>query len=214
MLRPARVTGPHPVGVKMPGCPARAATLGSERGVMRLILPAAWPRRCRFPVERSVSAATPAKDEGPRARPWLRPDACFPMLAPLRGRGSGAMTARRATALRRGSRVARNAAFGPERSVSGPNLRESPGTRGDGRRRSARPVAVSPCKPQGFAARDRSPHTREVAGSNPAAPIVPFQSTPGFFGAVEAPLGSVGVPFLAAGAGSPAPAPSQVPPLP
>ena len=44
------------------------------------------------------------------------------------------------------------------------------------KRRSGRPVAVSPCKLTGFAGGGRSPHTREVAGSNPAAPIDPARS--------------------------------------
>jgi hypothetical protein len=61
--------------------------------------------------------------------------------------------------------------FGRERPASGPNPRESPGTRGD-RKAKVRPSCGRfPCKPSRFAARGRSPHTREVAGSNPAAPI-------------------------------------------
>jgi hypothetical protein len=40
-------------------------------------------------------------------------------------------------------------------------------------------MAVSPSKPQGFAAGSRSPHTREVAGSNPAAPMAGARSGTG-----------------------------------
>jgi hypothetical protein len=80
-------------------------------------------------------------------------------------------TARRATALRRWfTGRPERCLVGPERSFSGPNPRESPGTRMTGRRRSGRPVAVFSCKPSGCAARGGPPHTREVAGSNPAAP--------------------------------------------
>jgi hypothetical protein len=71
-----------------------------------------------------------------------------------------------------GSQVARKAAFyGPESQ----SLAQVPGNPLElvvtGRRRSGRPAVFFPCNPQRFAARGRSPHTREVAGSNPAAPI-------------------------------------------
>jgi hypothetical protein len=108
---------------------------------------------------------------GPTAMVAEHATAPFAMLATLRGRGSRAMTARRATALRRWfmGRVERRLLGQRGRSLARipRNPLELVVT---GRRRSGRPMAVSPSKPQGFAAGSRSPHTREVAGSNPAAP--------------------------------------------
>ena len=78
-----------------------------------------------------------------------------------------------------GSRVARHAAFWAREAASGPNPRNPLELVVTGRRRSGRPMAVSRCKASGFAARGRSPHTREVAGSNPAAPIGEDPATAG-----------------------------------
>jgi hypothetical protein len=117
------------------------------------------------------AAAFAWSEKRPASLTTTRSECRFPMLATLRGRGSRAMTARRATALRRWSmgRVERRLLGQRGRSLAQipRNPLELVVT---GRRRSGRPVAVSPCTLAGFAARGGSPHTREVAGSNPAAP--------------------------------------------
>jgi hypothetical protein len=104
------------------------------------------------------------------------------MVATLCGRVSGVKTARRATALRRWFTGR------PERCLLGQrgrSLAQIPGNPLElvvtGRRRSGRPVAVFPCKTPRFASRGRSPHTREVAGSNPAAPTRQVPANRTFF---------------------------------
>ena len=105
-----------------------------------------------------------------RTRRWtLAVELVGPMLAVLGARGSGGDD-RTVSGLLYG-RWLRGCPecrlFGPEGSISGPYPSES-GTRGDPK---SKVELSSFCKLTGVAARGRSPHTRGVAGSNPATPI-------------------------------------------
>jgi hypothetical protein len=124
--------------------------------------PSGRSSRCCVTSSRSTLSSPRSTQSSTRSR----------ALSPGRIRCAGSV------ALRRGSRRARRAGLSGQR---GRSLAQIPGNPLDlvvtGRRRSGRPVAVFTCKPRGFAPRGRSPHTREVAGSNPAAPMKDLQIT-------------------------------------
>ena len=84
---------------------------------------------------------------------------------------------------------------GPERQVSGPNPCESPQTCSINNAPKAGPSLLSPCKQAQVATRDEPPHTREVAGSNPAAPTGRSPQRERDCGRSAGVRGSVRVPF-------------------
>jgi hypothetical protein len=65
----------------------------------------------------------------------------------------------------------RSRLFGPKRSFSGPNPRELPADPSNLRRSQRPAITAFRCKQAEVAVRGGSPHTREVAGSKPAAPM-------------------------------------------
>src|SRR5215207_9622769 len=90
------------------------------------------------------------------------------MLATLGGRGSGGhdrTASDRCTAVVHGSPG--TPPFGPERLVSGPNPRESLGTRGDRKAKVGHHVAVSSCKPPGLPEVDRLTRERSLVRTQP-----------------------------------------------